>query len=350
MEEKNKRKYRVEKITIVPPDSKNCGFEEDSVDIQEREMDGKTIFEFYKDNKLIAITDENGNIEYTEEYKKYLKEVLGESYSSIDLDNRMNIQITLENILENDNKSKNNEKEENKITAVTKEQLQEVFGDKYVVAAEIDDKEISEKFSGIEGFIGNPLMAYNKETKQFVFIGNDQNGNIKESELIRTSSVVNVSKYNQNGTIKEEVAITGMIFIPPQNEDALSIEMNEYGEVEINKVVNARSDNPILFPVDTKQTVPTTMEIENMKQNGEKMQELELIINEMYDENLIDSNEANNLKEEIATNGKTVEEDREMLNNLAEQKRREKDQSEKTIDDEDDGMPPRNPFDRRYWH
>ena len=64
---------RLDKINIVPADGKNCGFEEKDVYILQKkvEKDGeeKTIFEFYKDNELIAIADENGNIEYTEKYK-----------------------------------------------------------------------------------------------------------------------------------------------------------------------------------------------------------------------------------------------------------------------------------------
>lgn len=246
-----------------------------------------------------------------------------------------------ENEEQNDEKEKNGEKKLENKDAKKKEEIEKELGDEYVVSAEIDDEEISRKLIATEGFIGNPLIAFNKNTKEFVLVGNQGNGRLVESQLYRTSTIVNVEKYNFDGSIVEEKSINGMLLLPPENNDGLDLRVNEYGEIEINKIVNARGNNPQMFPVDTKQRVPSTQEISDMKKDGNKMEEITEIIDEMQGRGIIEAGERDELLEEIATNGKTAEEDKAKLKKIAENKEKEEEkeksyeETSKDLDDEE---------------
>lgn len=247
----------------------------------------------------------------------------------------------LERRLEQEEKSLNKNKEDkeqdkdNEGKEVTKEAIEEEFGDKYVVAAKILDDELADKLIGTEGFIGYPLMAYDKETKEFVLIGTTQNGELKEADMHTSSTLKNVNKYNHDGSIVKETTIAGMAYLPPENKDAISMELNQYGEIEINKIVNARSEHAQAIPIDTNQTMPTTNEIEEMKENSEGMEEIMQIIEEMKTENIIDDIEETEILEEISNNGKSIEEDKEYLENIAKQKEQEDNkETQEEIDEE----------------
>lgn len=247
---------------------------------------------------------------------------------------------------ENKNKNEKDEKEEEPKEIegeITKEKIENELGDEYVVAAEVNDEEISRKLISTEGFIGNPLIAFNKETKEFVLVGNQGNGKLAEAELLRTATVVNVNKYNYDGSIVEEKSINGMIMLPPENNDGLDLRMNQYGEIEINKIVNARGDNPQMFPVDTKQKTPSTQEIDEMKKDGSGMEELMEIIDDMKAENIITAEEETEILEDLSTDGKTLDEDKAKLKAIKEQKANEKKGNGEFGDGDDDENDPRDP-------
>lgn len=208
------------------------------------------------------------------------------------------------------------------------------------MAAKILDDEIADKLIGTEGFIGYPLMAYDKETKQFVLIGTTQNGELKEAQMHTSSTLTNVNKYNYDGSIVKETTIAGMSYLPPEGKDAISMELNQYGEIEINKIVNARSEHAQAIPIDTNQTMPTTNEIEEMKENGEGMEEIMQIIEEMKIENIIDDIEETEILEKISNNGKSVEEDKEYLEKIKskEQEESKETQEEKTQEEIDEEL------------
>lgn len=189
-------------------------------------------------------------------------------------------------------------------------------------------------------------MAYDKETKEFVLIGTTQNGNLKEAKMHTSSTLTNVNKYNHDGSIVKETTIAGMSYLPPDGKDAISMELNQYGEIEINKVLNARPPlnsniKPQVIPIDTDKTMPTTNEIEEMKENSEGMEEIMQIIEEMKTENIIDDVEKTEILEKISNNGKSVEEDKEYLEKIAKNKRQEENketQKEKTQEEIDEEL------------
>lgn len=339
--------YEFDKFEFMAPDKDGLGLGETNVIVVEKEIEGEDgkkipVFEFYKDGELLANTNERGELILSEGYKEQLKSQSKEYYNRLNLEKRELQTISKEDIekrLEQEEKSpdekkkedaKEQKQEENKKEEgeVTKEAIEEKFGDKYVVASKIIDEEIADKLIATEGFVGYPLMAYNKETKEFVLIGTMQNGELKEAEMLRTESILNVNEYNYDGSIVRETTITGMTFLPPENNDAISMELNEYGEIEINKIVNARGDNPQSFPIDTEQTMPTTKEIEEMKENGDGMEEIMEIIEDMKEEEIIDDIEETEILEEISTNGKTLDEDKEMLEKVKKEKEQDNEENE----------------------
>jgi len=246
-----------------------------------------------------------------------------------------------ENIDENEEKKEEKEdnKDEKKLknkNATSKEEIKRELGDDYIVAAEINDEEISKKFNATEGFIGNPLIGYNKKTNEFVIIGNYGDGKLKEAELLTVSAqgFNNIDKYNYDGSEVEERGLTAknIMLLPPENNDGIDLKLNEYGELEINKIVNLRGDNPQSFPIDIKQRVPSSQEISDMKANGEKMEEITQIIDELEAKDIINKDEKNELMEKIATDGKSIDEDKQMLENLE----KEKEKQETEIEEEEE--------------
>ena len=242
-----------------------------------------------------------------------------------------------------EDEAKNDEKNLKNKNDVSKENIKKELGDDYVVSAEINDEEISKKFNATEGFIGNPLIAYNKKTNKFVIIGNDGTGKLKEATLLTVSaqSSKNVDKYNYDGSIVQEKGLVAkdIMLLPPENNDGIDLRINEYGEIEINKIVNLRGDNPQSFPIDTKQRVPSSSEISDMKANGEKLEEITNIIDELEAKNVIDNDEKNKLMEELATNGMSIEEDKEILEDIKKEKEENINQEnaeEKSINQKDE--------------
>lgn len=378
--------YSFDRFEFMAPGEEGLGLGENNILVVEREIEGKdgkkiTVFDFYKDGINIANTNENGEIIFTDEYKKILKSINKDYYAKINIEKRKPKTISkddLEKKLQEEEQARNNEdhdkddtkdkkkednskekskQEEPKVDEKdknNKEALKKALGDKYTYVSEINDKEVSEEFSRKEGIVGNPYMAYNSETKEFVVIGTNQNGKIIESNMLRTKSITNVDKYDKQGNMKE-TTINGLMFIRSQDKDAFSIEINNYGEMEINKVINARTDHPQVLPVDTKQTVPTSKEIDEMKQKSNIMNDIEHKLESLEADGLLTHDEVTRYEEKMSKDMKDPEENLAELEAIENAKRdaleKEQDDIDKDIEDltkendsyeydDDDGMPP----------
>ena len=136
-----------------------------------------------------------------------------------------------------------------------------------------------------------------------------------------------------------------MILLPPENKDGLDLRVNEYGEIEVNKIVNARGENPQMFPVDTKQKVPSSQEISDMKKDEKGMEEINEILDEMQEKDIIEESERTEILEDLSTNGDSLEEDKEKLNKIIDEKENkgEKKPESDTYGDDDDEYDPRDP-------
>lgn len=326
--------------------------------IEKGEDGTQTIVVYGKNNEIVASINEKEtnffNIEFEQKFfdvelklkdirnkvKAVKNEKTKENKDDGNKENENDEKNKEENIDENEEEKEDNkdEKELKNKNATSKEDIKKELGDDYIVAAEINDEEISKKFNATEGFIGNPFIGYNKKTNQFVIIGNNGNGKLKEAKLLTVSAqgFNNVDKYNYDGSEVQERGLTAqnIMLLPPENNDGIDLRMNEYGQIEMNKIVNLRGDNPQSFPIDTKQRVPSSQEISEMKANGEKMEEITKIIDELEAKDVIDKDEKNELMEKIATNGKSMEEDKKMLEDMEKDKEEHKEKEEKEIEDE----------------
>ena len=70
--------YEFDTFEFMQPDENGLGLSENNIVVAEKEMldkDGKTItvFEFFKDGQSIAITNEKGEIIFSDQYKELLK-------------------------------------------------------------------------------------------------------------------------------------------------------------------------------------------------------------------------------------------------------------------------------------
>ena len=191
-------------------------------------------------------------------------------------------------------------------------------------------------------------------------IGTNQNGKIIESQMLKTKAITNVDKYDKNGNMRE-TTINGLMFIRSQDKDAYSIEVNKFGEMEINKVINARTEHPQVLPVDTKQTVPASKEIDEMKQQSHIMNEIEYKLETLEAEGLMTHDEVTEYENKMSQDDKDPEENLAELDAIEEAKKEELEKEEQDletdidnlIDDDDDGLPPMadpyNPNNRSRW-
>ena len=95
--------YEFDTFEFMQPDENGLGLSENNIVVAEKEMldkDGKTItvFEFFKDGRSIAITNEKGEIIFSDQYKELLKTEFKEYYKQINLDKRLPSVITKEDI------------------------------------------------------------------------------------------------------------------------------------------------------------------------------------------------------------------------------------------------------------
>lgn len=220
----------------------------------------------------------------------------------------------------------------------TKEEFQKELGEDYIVAAEINDEEISRKLITIGNFSGNPYMAYNKKTNEFTIVGNKGDGKLSEVKLLSIPAKC-ADEYSPKGDIikKRQLAGKSSLLLPPDYVEGLNVGMSEYGEVKITKLTDARDPSSPAIPVDTKQTYPTTQEISDMKKDGKGLKELYDIIDEMQAENIISGNEADRKKVEMAHDNRSIDENIEDLKKIKKNEKSKKTGKEEKEDDELEG-------------
>ena len=255
-------------------------------------------------------------------------------------------------IEENEGKKQDTEKQEVKDEKqenegeLTKEEIQKQLGDKYVVAEVIVDEEISRALIGSEGFTGNPMIAFNKEEKKFEIVGN-KGGKLEKAKLpTMPASTGKVKRYNHDGTIinEEKGNVSDELLLINGGKDGIELGVSDYGEIILNKQLNVNDINQesrVSVPIDTKQKVPTTKEIEEMKVQSNETNEVSKKLDEMERDKLISREERRTLEKKFATDGKTPEENLEDAKKIEQEKLK---QEEKNKDeDELEGYDPRDP-------
>lgn len=263
---------------------------------------------------------------------------------------------------EKDEKKDKNSKEVKKEGELTKEEIQKQLGDKYVVAEIIVDEEISRELIGTQGFVGNPMIAYNKEEKKFEIVGNKGGGKLEKAKLPSIpASSGKVKRYDHKGEMinEEKGNVSSELLLINGNKDGIELGVTDYGEIVLNKQLNVNDINQqsrVSVPIDTKQKVPTTKEIEEMKENSDKTSELNNKLDSMETDGKISKNQRKNLEKKFATDGKTVEENLEELKKIENEKEEKEMEStqenEQKEQEEDEGWGPwesLNPYNRRPY-
>ncbi len=82
-----------------------------------------------------------------------------------------------------------------------------------------------------------------------------------------------------------------------------------------------------------------------MKKDGKGMEEINEILDEMQEKNIIEESERTEILEDLSTNGDSLEEDKEKLNKIINEKENkgEKKPESDTYGDDDDEYDPRDP-------
>lgn len=335
--------YEFEELILVMPDSKHNGFSEQDVMVKIREAQtkkGKSIKQIIitKDGKVIGKTNIHGKVEFSEEYMNSIKE--RDIDNQIELDRRevylteaeiqrqheeekerkMEQERSSEKKIEDKEVSEDNEKAEKTIDEDERKNMEEELEDKYTIVAEISDQVTSEEFSRLEGYVGNPYVVTDKKTGEIRIAGKDQHGNFKVSDYVRTyPSQTEVTRMNQDGTQTKEVGIKGMIKYGDSKDKALDIEITGSGSVVVNRIDNIdnpNKDEQLSITIDTKQTNPTSLEVDQMKRNVEDMDKVLEKLDELEEKGILTSQEKEDKLEQIASNGKTLDEDLEDLEKL----------------------------------
>lgn len=219
--------------------------------------------------------------------------------------------------------------------------MEEELGDEYVIVAEITDQQTSAQLSELEGYIGNPYVVTNKKTGEIRIAGRDQAGKFKVSDYERTyPSPTEVTRMNQDGTQTRETGIRGTIKFGSSKDQALDIEIIGSGTVVINRINNIdnpNKDDQVSIPIDTKQTNPTSLEVDQMRENAEMMDEIMEKLDDLVEREILTEQEKEDKLERISSNGKPLEED------LADLEQLEKIYEEKVMDNERERRGPWDP-------
>lgn len=242
---------------------------------------------------------------------------------------------------EDEKKKPEEAKEEENKGELTKEEIQEQLGDKFVVAEIINDEEISKALIGSEGFTGNPMVAYNKEEKRFVIVGN-RGGKIEQAKLpTMPASTGKVKRYNSDGSIinEEKGNVSNELLLINGGKDGIELGVSDYGEIILNKQLNVNDINQesiVSVPIDTNQKVPTTKEIQEMKVKSEKTDKVNQKLDDMEKEGIISKAKRQELEEKFASDGKSPEENMEELKNIEKQKQTENEKHPEAEEEYDD--------------
>jgi len=326
-EEKN---YQYEKTLS---ELKNMGYINSELILDEKE-NPQTILIKNEKQELIAIYNDEGikplvpeGLALVNQFKELQKEEnnLNNSRANNSLEKNKEVlnSNNKNNKNENNKEEENDEKELKNKDAQTEEEFQEELGDEYTVLAIIEDRYVIDRLNPTGEIIGYPLVARDNRTNKFVIMKNS-GGKLEKLELgSQAIAGKNVDQYSRTGNIVEDKMINGETFNLPGGEKNDKLEIiGTGGEIQINLILNDKNNQKISsIPVkNSTQMMSTTKELDRIKENGNKIKEVEAILDEMIAKNLIEEGEANTLKREIATNGKPVEEDIAFLRALLEEK------------------------------
>ena len=233
------------------------------------ENDSKiSVYEIYDENQnLLAITDKDGKITYTERYKEKLKNSFGKFYGEAGIDERdfylvregeFSVSDKPYKDLNREEKEKLQEKaEKQKDKKVDEKEMDnpeiarkdlQYSDDDILYSVEIKDKRFYDQVPSAKEYDGNAMLIYSKKEGKFI-IGGMVNGHFEKSKYIEPSmSTMRTSiDLNDDGEKVQTDNIHGIMQIKNNPNYAYSIDIEATGYIEFQELRIDRSKNPVEY-------------------------------------------------------------------------------------------------------
>lgn len=344
----------IEKMQLLESDNKYCGLNENDVFLtkKEKEVEEKKIiiYNIYsKEGKLIGQSDENGNIELTEEYKSKLQENYKEFYDKLGIDKRKVKISEIEKYVEkNDLEDKNKESsksekngedekqeklneddktkeeglnEEEKIKENEKvEKMEENLGlnpKDIKSSSEIKDIEFYKIVPEAKEYKGNVSIVYIGSTKEFKIVGVDRKtGQYKQLETVEASRATEVGEtkrsidIGRDGSEVEAKSLKAILNIKGDKEYSFAAKLEGINPIELKEL---RRD------LHSGEYISADLETSNQYPINEKVAEM------------MNKNKNINVRDEVEKYNREEAEGREVttIENIEDEKEYEEDEEEK---------------------
>lgn len=226
------------------------------------------LYEIYDENQnLLAKTDIEGKITYTESYKVKLKNNFGKFYDEADIDERDFYLIREGEFAVSDKPYKDLNKEEKKELQETLEKQKDnkvdekemdnpeiarqdlkYSDDDILYSVEIKDKRFYDQVPSAKEYEGNAMLIYSKKEGKFL-IGGMVNGHFEKSEYIDPSmSIMRTTiDLDDNGEKVQKDNIHGIMQITNNPNYAYSIDIEATGYIEFQEIRIDRTKNPVQY-------------------------------------------------------------------------------------------------------
>lgn len=288
-----------EEYEFLKQDKKHFSFSEKDVFMIKKaeKIEGKDVitYELYnKEGKLLASSDKEGNIEFSEEYKSDLKKIPKEYYSKIGFDERkMKIEDIVKEpsikkeILKEKKESEIEEKKEKDKT--DEEKMQKMERDLSIKekdiqsSSEIRDKEFYKLVPEAKNFKDHVSIVYIGSTNEFKILGVDQKtGKYKELKTVLASQAVeqksSIDLGREGDNVKRET-LKAVLKIKGEEEYSFSAKLEPYSPIKFKELRrDLHTGEYISTDMQTYHQYPTTKEVDKMmrkEENYDVRQEVE---------------------------------------------------------------------------
>ena len=334
------KKYQYEKKLS---EIKSLGYENSVIEFDEQN-EPQAIIIYGKDNMPIASYTDKGLQVVTQEGLK-----LQEKLYELDQEEQKKLQegINAEKVKENNSKTLNGEQEEidenqeekadnQKSITELEEELEEQTGSEYEIIGKISytgNEKIVSKIHETEGFTGEIYKVRNKSTGAVSIAGIGPDGRIKEVDYKRIPAPLGkeVIEHKEDGSVVETSFKSQELIVLPGTNVVLDATAKE-----LNAVVNYNGENPHSFRVEVEPTVEktTTQEVDEMKQDPVKMEELTELINYAVNRGYMTKEEGEEKIGQMTNDGYDLDENIEKQKELNKQNDREAEDRE--LEDEEE--------------
>lgn len=288
-----------EEYEFLKQDKKHFSFSEKDVFMIKKaeKIEGKDVitYELYnKEGKLLASSDKEGNIEFSEEYKADLKKIPKEYYSKIGFDER---KMKMEDIIKEPSIKKEilKEKKESKIEEkkekdkTDEEKMQKMERDLSIKekdiqsSSEIRDEEFYKLVPEAKNFKDNVSIVYIGSTNEFKILGVDQKtGKYQELKTVLASQAVeqksSIDLGREGDNVKRET-LKAVLKIKGEEEYSFSAKLEPYSPIEFKELRrDLHTGEYISTDMQTYHQYPTTKEVDKMmrkEENYDVRQEVE---------------------------------------------------------------------------